>query len=159
MLSRHFTIVGEEDQAKRIEELTRKVEELEEAVRLVARPYSELAEQLDRFQGTVRSYFRLLDLYQKHGAISIEVILPEVKDPISKDIMRLLTEKSGLNISEITDELKARRGTSSRRIVRDRLEELSKLGLVVEKQTKGERTYEIAEHVLRKWSEVLGLTK
>jgi predicted transcriptional regulator len=159
MLSRQCIAVGEEDQAKRIEELTRKVEELEEAVRQVARPYSELAEQLDRFQGTVRSYFRLLDLYQKHGAISIEVILPEVKDPISKDIMRLLTERPGLNISEITDELKQRRGTSSRRIVRDRLEELSRQGLVVERQAKGERTYEIAEHVLRKWSEVLGLTK
>ena len=148
-----------EDQSKKIEELTARIAELESAVREVARPYSELVDQLSRFQDTVQKYFRLMDLYQRHGVISIETILPGVKDPISKDIMRLLLDKPGLNISEITEELRQRRGSASRRIVRDRLGELLEKGMLVERSGKMEKTYEISEAVVRKWSEVLGLTK
>jgi DNA-binding transcriptional ArsR family regulator len=148
-----------EDQSKKIEELTARIAELESAVREVARPYSELVEQLSRFQDTVQNYFRLMDLYQRHGVISIETILPGVKDPIAKDIMRLLLDKPGLNISEITEELRKRRGSASRRIVRDRLGELLERGMVVERSGKKEKTFEISEAVVRKWSEVLGLTK
>jgi hypothetical protein len=148
-----------EDQSKQIEELTARIAELESAVREVSKPYSELVEQLSRFQDTVQKYFRLMDLYQRHGVISIETILPGVKDDISKDIMRLLLDKPGINISEITEELRNRRGSASRRIVRDRLGELLEKGMVVEKSGKKEKTYEISEAVVRKWSEVLGLTK
>jgi DNA-binding transcriptional ArsR family regulator len=148
-----------EDQSKKIEELTARIAELESAVREVARPYSELVEQLSRFQDTVQRYFKLMDLYQRHGVISIETILPGVKDPIAKDIMRLLLDKPGLNISEITEQLRQRRGSASRRIVRDRLGELLGKGMLVERSGKNEKTYEISETVVRKWSEVLGLTK
>ncbi len=148
-----------DDQSKKIEELTARIAELESAVREVARPYSELVEQLSRFQDTVQKYFRLMDLYQRHGVISIETILPGVKDPIAKDIMRLLLDKPGLNISEITEELRQRRGSASRRIVRDRLGELLEQGMVTERSGKKEKTFEISEAVVRKWSEVLGLTK
>ena len=148
-----------EDQSKKIEELTARIAELESAVREVARPYSELVDQLSRFQDTVQKYFKLMDLYQRHGVISIETILPGVKDPISKDIMRLLLDKPGLNISEITEELRQRRGSASRRIVRDRLGELHEKEMLVERSGKKEKTYEISEAVVRKWSEVLGLTK
>jgi DNA-binding transcriptional ArsR family regulator len=148
-----------EDQSKKIEELTARIAELESAVREVSRPYSELVDQLSRFQDTVQKYFRLMDLYQRHGVISIETILPGVKDPIAKDIMRLLLDKPGLNISEITEELRQRRGSASRRIVRDRLGELLEQGLVVERSGKKEKTFEISESVVKKWSEVLGLTK
>jgi DNA-binding HxlR family transcriptional regulator len=152
-------VAGEEDQGKKIEELTQKVEDLEEALREVARPYAELVEQLSRFQETVQKYFRLMDLYQRYGSISIETVLPEVKDPISKDIVRVLLDKPGSNISEITEELRARRGSSSRRIVRDRLAEMGEKGIVVERTGPKEKTYELAEYVIKKWSQVLGLSK
>lgn len=152
-------MAGEEDQGKKIEELTHKVEQLEQAMRDVAQPYSELVEQLARFQETVQKYFRLMELYQRFGSISIETILPEVKDPISKDIVRVLVDKPGLNISEITEELRARRGSSSRRIVRDRLGELVEQKVLVERTGPKEKVYDIAEHVIKKWSQVLGLSK
>lgn len=152
-------MAGEEDQSKKIDELTHKVDQLESALREVARPYSELVAQLSAFQETVQKYFRLMDLYQRHGSISIETILPEVKDPIAKDIVKVLLEKPGLNISEITEQLRDRRGSSSRRIVRDRLNELVAQGVLVEKADIKEKTYDIAEHVMRKWSQVLGLSK
>ena len=139
---RHSWSVAE-DQSKKIEELTARIAELESAVREVARPYSELVDQLSRFQDTVQKYFRLMDLYQRHGVIPIETILPGVKDPISKDIMRLLLDKPGLNISEITEELRQRRGSASRRIVRDRLGELLEKGMLVERTGKMEKTYNI----------------
>jgi DNA-binding transcriptional ArsR family regulator len=151
--------VADSEEAKRIEELTERIEELESTLRKVAEPYTELVHQLSMFQDTVQKYFRLMDLYQKHGVVSIDTILPQVKDPISKEIMRILLDKPGLNISEITEELRARRGSSSRRIVRDRLGELLEGGLVKERSDRKEKTYEISEEVVRKWSQVLGLSK
>lgn len=154
-----MVVSGEDDQGKKIDELTQKVDQLETALREVARPYSELVSQLAQFQETVQKYFRLMDLYQRYGSISIETILPEVKDPISKEIVKILLDKPGLNISEITDELRNKRGSSSRRIVRDRLNELVEMKVLVEKTGPKEKVYELQEHVIRKWSQVLGLTK
>ena len=151
--------MADSEEAKRIEELTDRIEELESTLRKVAEPYTELVRQLSMFQDTVQKYFRLMDLYQKHGVVSIDTILPQVKDPISKEIMRILLDKPGLNISEITEELRARRGSSSRRIVRDRLGELLASGLVKERSDRKEKTYEISEEVVKKWSQVLGLSK
>ena len=148
-----------DDEAKRIQELTERIAQLEEAIRQVSVPYSQLAAQLATFQDTVGKYFRLMDLYQRYGVVSIDTILPEVKDPISKDILRILLDRPGLNISQLTDELKGRRGSSSRRIVRDKLKELAEMKLVVEEAGKNERSYRLSEDVVKRWSQVLGLTK
>ncbi len=102
------------EEAKRIQELTERIAQLEEAIRQVSVPYSQLAAQLATFQDIVGKYFRLMDLYQRYGVVSIDTILPEVKDPISKDILRILLDRPGLNISQLADELKRRRGSSSR---------------------------------------------
>lgn len=147
------------EEAKRIQELTERIAQLEEAIRQVSVPYSQLAAQLATFQDTVGKYFRLMDLYQRYGVVSIDTILPEVKDPISKDILRILLDRPGLNISQLTDELKGRRGSSSRRIVRDKLNELAEMKLVVEEAGRNERSYRLSEDVVKRWSQVLGLTK
>jgi len=147
------------DESKRIEELTERIAHLEDAVRQVSVPYSELVSQLANFQETVGKYFRLMDLYQKFGVVSVETIVPEVKDPISKDLLRLLLDHPGLNISQLTEELKARRGSSSRRIVRGKLSDLVRQKLVIEEAGRQEKTYRLSEEVVRKWSQVLGLSK
>lgn len=134
----------------KIEELSNRIEQLEEALRDVARPYSELSEQIVRFQDMVEKYFRLLDLYQKHGSISVDTVLPQVKDRISKEIMKILLDKSRLNISEVTRELRARTGSAFRRIVRERLSELVDKGLLVENVGNRSKTYEISESVIKK---------
>ena len=147
------------EEAKRIQELTERIAQLEEAIRQVSVPYSQLAAQLATFQDTVGKYFRLMDLYQRYGVVSIDTMLPEVKDPISKDILRILLDRPGLNISQLTEELKGRRGSSSRRIVRDKLNELAEKKLVVEEAGRNERSYRLSEDVVKRWSQVLGLTK
>ena len=116
-------------------------------------------EQLGQFQAVVQKYFRLLDLYQRHGAISVDIIMPQVKDRISREIMRILMDCPGLNISQVDEELRARTGSSSRRIVRGRLEDLVKESLVVEDKGSRASSFRVSDEVIRKWSDVLGLSK
>ena len=148
-----------EEKDKKIEELTERIASLEASLREVTRPYAQLVEQLGQFQGVVQKYFRLLDLYQKHGVISVDVILPQVKDHMSREIMRILMDQPGLNISQISDQLRSRTGSSSRRIVRERLLELVKQDLLVEEKGTKAKTYKVSETVINKWSKVLGLNK
>lgn len=147
----------EEDKDRKIEELSERISSLEAALREVTRPYAQLVEQLGQFQSVVTKYFRLLDLYQRHGAISVDTIFPEVKDTMSREIMRILMDRPGLNISQVSDELRARTGSSSRRIVRSRLDGLVAQGLVLEEGSTKARTFRVSDKVIRKWSEVLGL--
>src|SRR5207247_8608705 len=104
-------------------------------------------------------YFRLLDLYAKHGAVSPAVVVPGLKDDISKAILMALFEKADRNISQIADAVKAKRGTSSRRIVRERLRTLVDDGVVVASGGTRGHTYRVSEGVAEQWSQVLGLSK
>ncbi|NLK25095.1 MAG: ArsR family transcriptional regulator [Euryarchaeota archaeon] len=149
----------EPDRDRRIDELSERIANLEAALRQVTRPYIELVDQLGQFQRIVQKYFRLLDLYQRHGIIAIDVILPQLRDPISKEIMRILLERPGQNISQVAEELRVRTGSSSRRIVRGRLDELVKEGLIVEERGKKSSSFRVSETVIKKWTEVIGLTK
>jgi DNA-binding transcriptional ArsR family regulator len=151
------TLAEDGDKDRKIEELTERISSLEAALREVTRPYAQLVEQLGQFQSVVNKYFRLLDLYQRHGAISVDTIFPEVKDPMSREIMRILMDRPGLNISQVSDELRARTGSSSRRIVRSRLDGLVTQGLLVEEGTSKSRTFRVSDKVISKWSQVLGL--
>ncbi len=142
-----------------VRELRKQVEALREALATVAEPYRELAAYMDQLQGIARGYFRLLDLYAKHGSVSPEVVVPGLKDDISKAIVTSLFEKSDRNISQITESVKGKRGTASRRIVRERLQELVKQGVVLESTASRAHTYRVSDEVAAKWSQVLGLSK
>ena len=146
-------------ESDKIEELTERIKQLEETLSEIVQPYRELVDRLSHFQNLVAQYFQLLNIYRKFGMISIDVILPEVKDEISKEILRILAEKQGLNVSQITAELRARRGTASRRIVSGRLQALVAKGYVTERSGRRQKLYEISDEVIKKWSQVLGLSK
>ena len=151
--------MGEDDVRKEIQELREQMEALSAAIDRIAKPYGQLFEYLERFQGIAKSYFRVLDLYQKYGSVSPEVVVPGLKDPISKEILKALFEKGDRNISQITEAVKARRGTASRRIVRERLEAMERDGVVVASGQGKVRTFSISAAVVEKWSQVLGLAK
>lgn len=142
-----------------VRELRRQVEALREALAKVAEPYRELAGYMEQLQTIARGYFRLLDLYAKHGAVSPDVVVPGLKDDISKAILTVLFEKGDRNISQITEAVKGKRGTASRRIVRERLQGLVEQGVVVASGASRGRTYRVSEEVTAKWSQVLGLSK
>jgi len=151
--------MGDEDLRKEIQELRDQMEALSAAFDRIAKPYGQLFEYLDRFQGIAKSYFRVLDLYQKYGEVSPEIVVPGLKDPISKEIVKALFEKGDRNVSQITDAVKSRRGTASRRIVREKLEALARDGVVLQGGHSKIRTFAIAPGVVEKWSQVLGLAK
>src|SRR5512137_1759639 len=147
----------EEDLEKQIKSLAEKMESVEASLDKVAQPYSQLLEYIERFQKISGSYFRMLGLYQRFGAISPDLLIPGVKDSISRDIVKVLFERDGQNISQITDKLKDMRGTSSRRIVRERLKELDEKGVVRAKGSSKSKDYWLTEQYVDKWYELLGL--
>ncbi len=142
-----------------VRELRKQVEALREALARVAGPYRELAGYIEQLQTITRGYFRLLDLYARHGAVSPDVVVPGLKDDISKAILTALFEKADRNISQITEAVKAKRGTASRRIVRERLQALVRNGVIVVSSGSRAHTYRVSEEVTAKWSQVLGLSK
>ena len=153
---------GEEDEAlrKEVRHLGEKVAELESALVLATRPIGDLMEQLEGMRNLAGNYFRLLELYQRKGSISPEAVLPELKDPIAIEIVRLLFDQGGLNVSEITDRLRERRGSASRTIVRERLQAMIDDSVVVrDKGPGGVAIYSIAEEVTDRWFRLLGLRR
>lgn len=103
------------------------------------------------------SYFRLINLYLEEGRISPALIFPELKDSISREIVEILFVEGPLNTSRITEKLKNRRGSSSRRIVRERLRNLMEKGIVDCVEKKNEKEYMVSESAMVRWLKVLGI--
>lgn len=83
--------MGDEDLRKEMQELRDQMGALSAAFDRIAKPYGQLFEYIDRFQGITKSYFRVLDLYQKYGSVSPEIVVPGLKDPISREIVKALS--------------------------------------------------------------------
>jgi hypothetical protein len=155
----------EEDEEKEalreeIHELSGKVAELEEALRSATRPIGDLMSQLEGMNRIAGNYFRLLELYQRKGSISPEAVVPKIKDPIAIEVIKVLFDQSDLNVSEITDRLRERRGSASRTIVRGRLQQLLDQDVVVARDgPQGVTRYAISETVSDRWYRLLGLRR
>jgi hypothetical protein len=148
-----------DDVKRQLREINERMMKLEEAFMEVARPYAEISQQMQSFQEISKGYFKLMNLYQKHGQISPEMAVPGLKDAISKDLLQIIIEKGPLNISEATDCLREKRGHSSRRIVRERLQEMENKGILVAETRGKQKKYSASEEVTNKWLELLGLVK
>lgn len=135
-----------------MDDIERRIERIEE---LISR-YLE-NEYLEYLRHILASYLRLINIYLEYGRISPTVIFPEIKDPISRDIVEILFSSGPLNISQITEEMKKMRGKASRRIVRERLAELVESGIVEFEERKNEKVYFISEYAVKKWLKVLGI--
>jgi len=151
--------MGEDELHKEIRELKEQVSQLSEALETAVRPYQEVLGQLDELQGIARRYFGLLELYQRYGEISPDVVIPGLKDPISQEIVRILFDKGDRNISQIAEQMKQRRGSASRRIIRERLEQLVEIGAVTVSSGSKQRRFSVSDEVVQKWSQLLGLHK
>lgn len=151
--------MAQDDLRKEIRELRAQIEALRTALSDVTRPYAELMAYVDRLQDVSRGYFRILELYAKYGKVSPDLVIPGLKDDISRHIVVALFDHPDRNISQITEAVKGKRGTASRRIVRERLEDLQRQGIVVATPGSRTRTFRVAEEVAEKWSQVLSVPK
>ena len=151
--------MAQDDLQQEIRELRAQIEALRAALSDVTRPYAELMAYVDRLQDVSRGYFRILGLYARHGKVSPDLVIPGLKDDISRHIVVALFDRPDRNISQITEAVKGKRGTASRRIVRERLEDLQRQEIVVATPGSRTRTFRVAEEVAEKWSQVLGVPK
>ena len=135
----------EEDLAEEVQELRKALEAMKASFEVV----SQMAQ----------SYLRLLNIYAEYGGLSIDVVIPEIKhDPIAREIVKVLFDLKRANVSQITRELKGRRGKASRNTVRAKLEELEELGVVREIPTEDRgKTYALSRDVVKKWLDLIGM--
>ena len=140
------------DLTEEIKSLNKRIDELESMLRAVVQPFQEMRK-------STSSYIRLIGLMLEHGGLTPDTILPNIKDPIEQNIVRVLTQKKDLNISQITEHVRSKRGTASRRIIREKLKTLESKNIVYS-QLKGSRTvYNLTDKVIKKWSQLLGFIK
>ena len=151
--------MGEEELKDEITELKNQIAGLSEALERVTKPYQQVLGQVEVLQDVARRYFNLLELYQRYGEISPEVIIPGLKDPISREIVRILFDKGDRNISQIAEQMRQRRGSASRRIIRNRLEKMMEEGVIRVSSEGKQRRFRVSDEVVQKWSQVLGLHK
>ncbi len=151
--------MGQDDVRRDLKELREQVESLRDVLSTALGPYRELASYVEQLQELSKGYFRLIDLFQRYGGVSPDLVVPGLKDDISRHIVGALFDAPDRNISQITEAVKRKRGTASRRIVRARLEALVSKGVVVASDGLRGRTFRVADDVVAKWSQVLGFPK
>ncbi len=139
----------EKDLKEEIKELNKRISELEKMLSMLVQPLRNVSK-------TTQNYLRLTGLLLDHGGLTPDLVLPEIKDPISKEIVRVLMDRTKQNISQITELVRSKRGTASRRIIRERIQELEEKD-IIQKQFKGRLyVYSLSGNVIKKWSQMLG---
>lgn len=138
------------DLTDEIRKLNKRISELEKMLSILTQPFRKI-------QDTTSNYLRIIQLLLEHGGLTPDLILPEVKDSISKEIVRVLMDRKEQNISQITELVRSRRGTASRRIIRDKINELTEKNVIQKKQRGSLYVYSLSQEVIRKWSQLLGI--
>jgi hypothetical protein len=152
---------AEEKQKKEIKELSAKIDKLEGMISEMSKPYQEAIQYLGKFNEMASGYMKIIGLYQKYGKVSPEMLVPTIKDPIAQEILVILFEKKELNVSQIADNLREKRGSASRKTVRDKLAELLEANAieVVEEEDKSIKKYKVSDELVEKWLKLLGVMK
>ena len=143
--------IVEKDLADEVKELNKRISDLEKMLSVLLKPLTDVRKTTER-------YLKLAGLLLDHGGLTPDVILPELKDPISKDIVRVLLERPEQNVSQITDLVKSKLGSASRRIIRTKLLDLEQQHIIQRQQQGSRSIYSLTPEVIKKWTQLLGLT-
>jgi DNA-binding transcriptional ArsR family regulator len=135
-----------------IKALNKRIDELESMLRSVVKPFRDMGKN-------TTNYFKLIGLMLEHGGLTPDTLFADIQDPIEKSIIRVLTQKRDLNISQITDHVRSHRGTASRRIIREKLKALEDKEMVESTMQGSRNVYRLTDKVIGKWSQVLGFIK
>ena len=139
-----------QDLTDEIRKLNKRISELEKMLSTLIQPFQKI-------QDTTSNYLKIIQLSLEHGGLTPDLILPEVKDTISKEIVRVLLDRNEQNISQITELIRSKRGTASRRIVREKINELTGKNIIQKKQKGSLYVYSLSAEVIKKWSQLLGI--
>jgi len=149
----------EEEQKKEIEVLSEKIDNLETMIVDMYQPYQEAMGYMAKFNELASGYMKIIGLYQKHGKVSPEMLVPTVKDPIAQEILVILFEKKELNVSQIAEQLKEKRGSASRKTVRDKLVILEDANAIEVLDDKKVKKYKVSDELVEQWLKLLGVMK
>jgi len=138
--------------AEELKALNRRIDELESMIRVILKPLQQVGH-------TTASYLRLVSILLEQGGLSPDTLLQNVKDPIEKSIVQVLTKKPDQNISQITEMVRNTRGKASRRIIRKKLLHLEEENIVISDKAGSRSLYRLTDEVINKWSQVLGFSK
>jgi len=142
----------DESLTEQIKILNKRIDELEQMLSVFLKPMKDI-------RSSANSYLRLVSLLLEHGGLTPDVLLPDLQDPIAQEIVRVLTKRSDVNISQITELVRSKRGTASRRIIREKLNNLEQKKIVTKQMVGSRNVYRLSDEVLKKWSQILGFTK
>ncbi|MEM2926987.1 MAG: hypothetical protein QXO94_05955 [Candidatus Bathyarchaeia archaeon] len=127
---------------KKLDAIMKRLDVLEEMI-LLTGEYPYFASVIRGMRQSVAVYIEPIKILQR--LVSVRKLLTggvAIKDDLSQTILGVLAVSGPLNISQITEEVRAIRGKASRRIVRERLRRLEEHGTVRRTEGWGHR-YEV----------------
>ncbi|MBS3782079.1 MAG: winged helix-turn-helix transcriptional regulator [Candidatus Thermoplasmatota archaeon] len=147
-----------EELHKEIDDLKKQIDNLEVMLQNLMNLHKNVLENVSTDTDIEERYKRMLSLYRQFGRISPSLLL-KMDDPISEDIIEILFDSSPLNITQITGRLREKRGKASRHTVRDRLKKLEREGMIKRSDKGKGKNYHLTDRTIKKWAEILGITK
>jgi len=142
-------VIEESNLNKKIKELEQKLDyviiqlnNLQHKIEADLPELSELLKILQILTGSINISRTSIGVLERVVGIKDSILksYPSIqKDEIAKAIILALEKKGKLNISQLTEEIRKIRGTASRRIVRERVNKLIKLGILREVNTDSKR--------------------
>ena len=134
--------VGEKNIEDKLDEMEDKLNYVILQINSLKQRVSDSNPELTQLLNLLQIYTNTLELTKspiamlgKTYSIKDKIIdrFPSLKhDNISETIITVLARKEQLNLSQLTEEVRKERGTSSRRIVRERVAKLLELGVIEE---------------------------
>ncbi|KUK16591.1 MULTISPECIES: ArsR family transcriptional regulator [Thermococcus] len=134
------------------------VEKLSKEVKTLRKTLNELMTSFELVSRLAENYLKLMNIYAQYGGLGIDVVVPQIRhDSIAREIVRILFDLKSANISQITQELKIRRGKASRNTVREKIQHLTHLNVVEEVDGEKGKVYALKKEVLNKWFDLIGI--
>ena len=134
------------------------VEKLSKEVKTLRKTLNELMTSFELVSRLAENYLKLMNIYAQYGGLGIDVVVPQIRhDSIAREIVRILFDLKSANISQITQELKKRRGKASRNTVREKIHHLTYLNVVEEVDGEKGKAYALKKEVLNKWFDLIGI--